>query len=292
MTEVEIHPPRLWHPSRGEEIQLPLLVPHFPLNEGNFSHITVSFPLVEGVRGSRFKTKLTLDVLNCIDERELWVWYIFPRNNMSEVQKSFWESDQELTQEAQQHLANLEALVRFRELHPEIFATIAPKVKAVLTEGESPIIPVLSEEAMKEQILTKPRNNKYGLVMDPLEQELENIKLGFLKIEMYQGSVYIHPDYGKESPREFFERVYSRFWSEPKTGEYSGIIYQNDLMLIDQKLLNDIRNDFSRKLKRNIKDYLPNRTHRTQKLLKSMTDGYFIKDDLNWLAQSLFRKYK
>ena len=167
---------------------------------------------------------------------------------MSELEKSSSESDQELTLEAQQHLVNLEALVRFRELHPKIFETIAPKVKAVLTEVDNPIVPVLSEEAIKEQILTKPRKNKYGLVMDPLEQELENIKLGFLEIEIYQGSAYIHPDYGKESPREFFERVYSRFWSEPKTGEYNGISYQNDLMLIDQKLLNDIRNSFSRKL--------------------------------------------
>lgn len=95
---------------------------------------------------------------------------------MSETQKSLSEH-QELTQEAQQHLANLEALVRFRELHPEIFAMIAPKVKAVLTKGKNPIIPVLSEEQIKEQILTEPRKNKYGLVMDPLEQELENIKL-------------------------------------------------------------------------------------------------------------------
>ncbi len=104
---------------------------------------------------------------------------------MSETQKSLSEH-QELTQEAQQHLVNLEALVRFREFHPEIFEAIAPKVKAILTEGKNPIIPVLSEEEIKEQIFTKPRKNKYGLVMDPLEQELENIKLGFLEIEMYQ----------------------------------------------------------------------------------------------------------
>ena len=95
---------------------------------------------------------------------------------MSETQKSLSEH-QELTQEAQEHLANLEALVRFRELHPEIFETISPKVKALLTEGEHPLVPVLSEEQIKEQILTEPRKNKYGLVMDPLEQELENIKL-------------------------------------------------------------------------------------------------------------------
>ncbi len=127
---------------------------------------------------------------------------------MSEIQKSSSEVDQELTQEAQQHIANIEALVQFRALHPEIFATIAPKVKAVLTEGDSPVIPVLSEEAIKEQILTKPRKNKYGLVMDPLEQELENIKLGFLEIEIYQGARYEHPIYGKEDPVKFFNRVY------------------------------------------------------------------------------------
>ena len=53
---------------------------------------------------------------------------------MSEIEKSTSEVDQELTQEAEQHLANLEALVRFQELHPEIFEMIAPRVKAVLTE--------------------------------------------------------------------------------------------------------------------------------------------------------------
>ena len=68
---------------------------------------------------------------------------------MSEIEKSTSEVDQELTLEAQQHLMNLEALVQFRELHPEMFETIAPKVKAILTEGDNPIIPVLSEEEIK-----------------------------------------------------------------------------------------------------------------------------------------------
>lgn len=164
---------------------------------------------------------------------------------MSETQKSLSEH-QELTQEAQQHLANLEALVRFRKLHPDIFEAIAPKVKAVLTEGDNPVVPVLSEEEIKEQILIKPRKNKYGLVMDLLEQELENIKIGFLKIEMYQGARYEHPVYRKEDPIQFFTRVY---------GKYKEVdcIFQDDLLAIDINLNKALENLFGNK---NNKKYL------------------------------------
>ena len=51
----EIHPPRLRHPSRGEWYKLPLLVPRFPLNEGDtktspkfFYSSLFWFPLVKG----------------------------------------------------------------------------------------------------------------------------------------------------------------------------------------------------------------------------------------------------
>lgn len=181
---------------------------------------------------------------------------------MSETQKSLSEH-QELTQEAQQHLTNLEALVRFRELHPEIFATIAPKVKAVLTEGENPIVPVLSEEAMKEQILTKPRKNKYGLVMDPLEQELDDIKFGLndKDIERYQGARYEHLKHGKEDAVQFFNRVYGKY-------REAECIFQDDLLAIDQKLYRSLVNLLDRKDVKDKKygyslaDFLPTSSHR------------------------------
>ena len=65
---------------------------------------------------------------------------------------------------------------------------------------------MLSEEQIKEQILTEPRKNKYGLVMDPLEQELENIKLELREIEKFD------PRNQKgETSYEFFMRVYGKY---------------------------------------------------------------------------------
>lgn len=176
---------------------------------------------------------------------------------MSETQKSLSEH-QELTQEAQQHLVNLEALVQFRELHPGIFATIAPKVKAVLTEGDNPIVPVFSEEEIKLKIITEPRRYKYtNENMLPLRQELENIKLGFISIEKYDSK-----NHG--NPIDYFINNYGKYLSPC-------VIYRRDLWEIDNRLLTQIQNCFYKPPKhryndkkdtrgyKNMAELLPNR---------------------------------
>lgn len=206
---------------------------------------------------------------------------------MSEVQKSFWESDQELTQEAQQHLANLEALVRFRELHPEIFEMISPKVKALLTEGEHPLVPVLSEEQIKEQILTEPRKNKYGLVMDPLEQELENIKLWFRDIEKFDPY-----NSQNETSYDFFIRVYGKYRD-------AGLIYQADLMWIDNRLLKNLKDYFrygrNKKHEGQIESLqllLPSKHIYTRNIVNTIIDRGLKRKEVSHIASSLLDKRK
>jgi hypothetical protein len=204
---------------------------------------------------------------------------------MSEIQKSSSEVDQELALEAQQHLINLEALVRFRELHPEIFEAIAPKVKAILTEGDNPIVPVLSEEEIKKQILTKPRKNKYGLVMDPLEQELENIKLELREIEKFD------PRNEKgETSYEFFMRVY---------GEYrdANIIYQADLFIIDNKLLTNLKTYYRREKNieyqiATLQELIPSRSVRAVEVINKIKSGDLSLECMTPLASRLFDKHK
>ena len=204
---------------------------------------------------------------------------------MSEIQKSSSEVDQELTQEAQQHIANIEALVQFRALHPEIFEAIAPKVKAILTKGDNPVIPVLSEEEIKEQILTKPRKNKYGLVMETLEQELENIKIGFLKIEMYQGSTYIHPNHGKENPKEFFERVYKKYSDED-------IVYQDDLMFIDAKLYHALANYYSKIQKSPLNQFIPTSSTRIMRFIEFSKSSALNSVHLSTTGRDILEKHR
>ena len=202
---------------------------------------------------------------------------------MSETQKSLSEH-QELTQEAQEHLANLEALVRFRELHPEIFETISPKVKALLTEGEHPLVPVLSEEQIKEQILTEPRKNKYGLVMDPLEQELENIKLWFRDIEKFDPY-----NSQNETSYDFFIRVYGKYRD-------AGLIYQADLMWIDNRLLKNLKDYFRRSRytkdqANTLQEILPSRSERALKVVTKIKADKLSSQDISHIAVTLLHKH-
>ena len=123
-------------------------------------------------------------------------------------------------------------------------------------------------------LIHKLRKNKYGLEMTPLEQELEDIKIGLKDIERYQGAKYVHPEgsghpkSGKmENPKEFFERVYGKFWSELKDNDYKGVIYQNDLMAIDKTLWIALRNHFDRNESQHIRDFLPKITNKSSLLI-------------------------
>lgn len=205
---------------------------------------------------------------------------------MSEIEKSTSEVDQELTLEAQQHLMNLEALVQFRELHPEMFETIAPKVKAILTEGDNPIIPVLSEEEIKEQILMKPRKNKYGLVMDPLEQKLENIRLELSEIEKFDPY-----NQASENSYEFFMRVYGTYRD-------AGVIYQANLLAIDNRLLKNLKDYFrygrNKKHDEQVESFqllLPSKHIYTRNIVNKITDKNLARKDISHIASSLLDKH-
>lgn len=152
-------------------------------------------------------------------------------------------------------------------------------MKAILTEGDNPIVPVLSEEEIKEQILTKPRKNKYGLVMDPLEQELENIKMGFMDILRFDPNNSKHGN-----AYRFYRRIYNKY-------QMAGVVYQDDISIIDPKLLNGLKNFFQRKTKKDINDYLPSRTHKTKKIVKKISDDDISKDVLSVTATSLLRHH-
>lgn len=204
---------------------------------------------------------------------------------MSETQKSLSEH-QELTQEAQEHLVNLEALVRFRELHPEMFETIAPKVKAILTEGDNPIIPVLSEEEIKEQILMKPRKNKYGLVMDPLEQKLENIRLELSEIEKFDPY-----NQAGETSYEFFMRVYGTYRD-------AGVIYQANLLAIDNRLLKNLKDYFrygrNKKYEGQVESLqllLPSKHVYTRNIVSKIIDKDLTRKEISHIASSLLDKH-
>lgn len=101
--------------------------------------------------------------------------------------------------------------------------------------------------------------------MEPLEQELHDIKLGRLSVEKYRGAKYKHPQFGQEDPIVFFKRVYAKFWSEPKDDKYMGLIYQDDLMLIDLKLFHALDSKI-RDIKKHFNDYLPSRKKRVSKI--------------------------
>ncbi len=130
-----------------------------------------------------------------------------------------------------------------------------------------------------DSVINKPRKNKYGLVMSPLEQELDNIKLGFIDITRFDPD---NPKHG--NAYRFFRRTYSKY-------QKAGVVYQDDILIIDPKLLNGLKNFFQRKTKKNINDYLPSRTHKTKKIVNKINTDRISKDALSGTAISLLRHH-
>ena len=119
--------------------------------------------------------------------------------------------------------------------------------------------------------------------MDPLEQELENIKLELREIEKFD------PRNQKgETSYEFFMRVYGKYRD-------ADVIYQADLMLIDNRLLKNLKNFFRRgKYEQDqitsLQELLPSRSERTIRLSEDIEATGLTRQDISPLAAGLLVK--
>jgi hypothetical protein len=141
-----------------------------------------------------------------------------------------------------------------------------------------------------QQWLNSPRKNKYGLVMEALEQELDDIKLGRLSIESYDPNK--HPN-----AVQFFWDVYKPYID-------GKVIYQRDLMSIDARLLNNIKNNFKNRkevevddgndeLKKfcDINSLLPSREYVSESLKQIVKNKPKSVEQLNYNAELLIRRH-
>ena len=106
--------------------------------------------------------------------------------------------------------------------------------ESIVTVGITNLVKQRAQECFGESTLKKPRKNKYGLEMTNLEQELDDIKLGFREIEKFDSR-----GNKKEDSYSFFMRVYGKY-------RQANVIYQADLLSIDKQLLKSLTNFFHR----------------------------------------------
>lgn len=116
--------------------------------------------------------------------------------------------------------------------------------------------------------------------MTPLEQELDDIKLGFRQIEKFDP----YNSRGENS-YDFFMRVYGRYREE-------NVIYQADLLVIDNRLLKNLkdyfrRNRYTKYQINTLQELLPNKSERTAKILKQIQDKELSRQDISPLAATL-----
>ena len=120
--------------------------------------------------------------------------------------------------------------------------------------------------------------------MDPLEQELENIKLELREIEKFD------PRNQKgETSYEFFMRVYGKYRD-------ADVINQADLMLIDNRLLKNLKNFFRRgKYEQDqitsLQELLPSKSERTRRLFEDIEATGLTRQDISALAAGLLHKH-
>lgn len=140
-----------------------------------------------------------------------------------------------------------------------------------------------------QQWLNSPRRNKYGLVMESLEQQLNDIKLGRLSVEKYDSQRH-------GNPIDFFETHYGHFCK-------IRAIYRRDLWEIDNKLLTQIENCFYKPSKDNdkkdtrgyqsIHELLPSREAEIDKLQTIKATELDPKNmELNHVANNTLRTRK
>ena len=193
-----------------------------------------------------------------------------------------------------EHERNL-CVLEIQKSKPQIFSFLQKKsadvlkliTKVVADNGEA------NGEASYKQIgqnvsenvdgsIKKLRKNKYGLEMTVLEQELEEIKIGLREIERFD------PYNQKgENSYDFFMRVYGRYREE-------NVIYQADLLAIDNRLLKNLKDYFRPSRKRythgqvsTLQELLPSKSERTAKVIKQIQDKKLLRKDISPLAATL-----
>lgn len=150
----------------------------------------------------------------------------------------------------------------------------------------------LDELVTSNKALNQPRYNKYGLIMDELEQQLDDIKLRFKTIEKYVPEK--HPN------------AVQFFWDIYKIYIDARVIYQRDLLVIDPQLLTNIKNcfrkgkapkiqyldEFGVKIVKSFDDInklLPSREHIVNDLKNKIADDEKVVTQFTHQALSLLR---
>lgn len=110
------------------------------------------------------------------------------------------------------------------------------------------------------QTLNKRRYNNYGLIMEPEEQEIEDIMLGLKELPMYDPKV-------DGDPILFFKEKYEKYIS-------SNSIFQHQLTEIDNRLFNNMSNYFNRGKfthgYKSIQDLIPPKSAQTIKIANAL----------------------
>ncbi len=139
-----------------------------------------------------------------------------------------------------------------KEVHSSICTTLGKKTSTSIQKDRvlKSVINLLVEEVYNissdidtivsnHKSLTKPRKNQYGVEMTPLEQEMEDIKLGFKEVPKYNPKVH-------GNAIDFYLNEYGKFHE-------AQIITQKNLSHIDKKLVENIRSYFKNKVSQTTK---------------------------------------
>lgn len=195
-----------------------------------------------------------------------------------------------------EHERNL-CVLEIQKSKPQIFAFLQKKSADVLklitnavadkeeANGEASYKQIgqnVSENV--DGLIHKRRKNKYGLEMTDLEQELDDIKLGFREIEKFDSR-----GNKKEDSYSFFMRVYGKY-------RQANVIYQADLLTIDKQLLKSLTNFFHRGRYSEgqistLQDFLPSRSERTNRLIERIEKDKLTNQDISPVASTLLDKH-
>jgi hypothetical protein len=166
---------------------------------------------------------------------------------------------------------------------------VAKKVTKILLGDDFEVrqVDATANTTIVPSALTKKRKNKYGLEMTDLEQELDNIKIGLVDIENFDPY-----NQAGETSYEFFTRVYGKYRD-------AGVIYQADLLVIDNRLLKNLKDYFrygrNKKYEGQVESLqllLPSKHVYTRNIVSKIIDKDLTRKEISHIASSLLDKHK